>query len=332
MKLIIPMAGMGKRLRPLTLVTPKPLLKIGKKTIVEWIIQEIIDSTERVIDEIHYVIGDFGEEVKKDLLEISSNFNAKGFIHYQHEALGTGHAIFCADEALSGEVIVTFADTLFEGKISIDKNCDGIIWTKFVENPEMYGVVRKDENNVISGFVEKPKSFVSNNAIVGIYYFKEASKLKEEIEYIIQNDLRENNEYQITNCLQALIEKGDKFLCDEIDTWLDCGNFTEIKRTAFYLLEKGRIGSKKPISTDSTYNSNTIFGDNTSILNSKIGSNVILGDNCIVENCILENCIVYSNSYLKNSNLHSSIIGIESKIDGLEGKIIGGDYLVYEKN
>ncbi|RPJ76562.1 MAG: nucleotidyltransferase family protein, partial [Alphaproteobacteria bacterium] len=179
MKLIIPMAGMGTRMRPHTLNTPKPLLKLAGKSIVERIVEDLIKFTGKNIDEIHYVIGNFGEDVVKSLLEIASRNGASGKIHYQDQALGTAHAIFCAKDALKGEVIISFADTLFIGDLKIDDQ-EAIIWTKDVENPENYGVVVCDKKGIISDFVEKPKDFISRNAIIGIYYFREGQQLRNE--------------------------------------------------------------------------------------------------------------------------------------------------------
>ena len=141
MKLIIPMAGMGKRMRPHTLPVPTPLLPVAGKPIVHWLIEDIAAVCEQPIDEIAFVIGDFGQETEAKLLEIAKSVGAKGHICYQHEPLGTAHAILCAKESLKGEVIVAFADTLFKAKFHLDTNPDGVIWVHKVENPSSFGAV-----------------------------------------------------------------------------------------------------------------------------------------------------------------------------------------------
>jgi glucose-1-phosphate thymidylyltransferase len=224
MKLIIPMAGMGKRMRPHTLTIPKPLLPVAGKPIVHWLIEDIAAVCDEPIDEIAFVIGDFGAETENHLLHIAESVGAKGRICYQHDPLGTAHAILCAKESLKGEVIVAFADTLFRAKFHLDTNPDGVIWVHRVDNPSSFGVVKLDNDNYITDFVEKPAEFVSDMAIIGIYYFKSGETLHTELQYLIDNDIREKGEYQLTNALENMKNKGLAFKPGEVEEWLDCGN------------------------------------------------------------------------------------------------------------
>ena len=303
------MAGMGKRLRPHTLITPKPLVKIAGKPIVEWIIEEINSSLDKKFDEVHFIIGNFGKKVEEDLIQIAKRCNAKGFIHYQLEALGTAHAIYCAKEALNGEVMIAFADTLFQGKFVIEEDADAIIWTMKVPNPESYGVVTTDDNNFITGFVEKPKEPVSNNAIIGIYYFRKAEKLNYEVTDLVENNRKENNEFQLTNCLEDLRLKGERIKCGTIDEWLDCGNRDELLITNKRLIEIKNLGVNGLFINGKTENENVSFS----------GINYI-EDNCSIKNSRLENCIIYDNCIVENCDLTDSIIGNKSKVKGLKGK------------
>ncbi len=318
MRVIIPMAGRGTRLRPHTLNLPKPLMKMAGKTMIEWIIDEIKYSTNDPIEEIHFIIGDFGKEVEELLKDTAKKIGSKGYIHYQYEALGTGHALFCAREVLEGPVFVVFADTIFKGRIDIDKSVDGIIWTMSVSEPEKYGVVKTDENKIITDFVEKPKDAISNDAIVGLYYFKEAADLREEIDYIVNNDLRENNEYQLTNCLESLKEKGNRLKCASLEEWLDCGNKKELLNTQKRLLEI-------------EYSDKKYFIDATSeIKDSSIGEGVSIESNVQIINSTLKNCIIYSNAIIKNSIISNSIIGHNTVVNKLKGSAFLGDYSEYE--
>jgi len=190
MNLIIPMAGIGKRMRPHTLLIPKPLLKIAGKTIIERIVEDIKNSCGKIIEEVHFIIGDFGPDVEKKLIEIADKINAKGYIHYQKEALGTAHAVYCAKDGLKNEILIAFADTLFDGNFEIGTEDEAIIWTMEVKNPENYGVVTTDINNNINDFIEKPMNVISNLAIIGIYYFKNGKRLKEDIKLSIDKGLK----------------------------------------------------------------------------------------------------------------------------------------------
>ena len=183
MKIIIPMAGRGSRLRPHTLTTPKPLVPVAGKPIVQRLVEDLSASFRNEVDEIAFIIGDFGSEVEKDLLEIADKLGAKGSIYHQDQPLGTAHAILCAAPSLDGNVIVAFADTLFKADFSFDKNADGIIWTQQVADPSAYGVVKLDNEGFITDFVEKRDTFVSDMAIVGIYYFSDGNNLKNELKY-----------------------------------------------------------------------------------------------------------------------------------------------------
>src|SRR5918997_299236 len=185
MKIIIPMAGMGKRMRPHTLTVPKPLIPIAGKPIVQRLVEDIAKVCNQPVEQVAFVIGDFGKEVENQLLEIAKSVGAKGSIHYQDQPLGTAHAILCAKEALQGNVVVAFADTLFKADFTLDASKEGIIWVQQVEDPRPFGVVKLNEQNEITEFVEKPETFVSNLAIIGIYYVKDGTNLKNELQFLI---------------------------------------------------------------------------------------------------------------------------------------------------
>lgn len=212
MKIIVPMAGMGKRMRPHTLTIPKPLLPIAGKPIVQRLVEDITKIANEKVEEIAYIIGEnFGEETEKNLKAIAASLGAKGTIYYQDEALGTAHAILCAAPSLNGKVIVAFADTLFKADFVLELEKDGIIWVQKIEDPRAFGVVKVDANNVITDFIEKPETFVSDFAIIGIYYFKDGAYLRNELQYLIDNNIKEKGEYQLTNALENMKKKGTKF-------------------------------------------------------------------------------------------------------------------------
>ena len=225
MKIIVPMAGMGKRMRPHTLKVPKPLIPVAGKPIVQRLVEDIAGVCEENIEEIAFIIGpSFGKEVEDMLVDVAEGLGAKGTICYQEEALGTAHAILCAEEALDGKTIIAFADTLFRADFTLDGDADGIIWVQKIEDPSAFGVIKLDENNVITDFVEKPEEFVSDLAIIGIYYVKDGNALKNELEYLIENDIQKGGEYQLPDAFRRLTESGSKLVPGKVIDWLDCGN------------------------------------------------------------------------------------------------------------
>ena len=225
MKIIIPMAGWGSRLRPHTLTIPKPMVPIAGKPIVQRLVEGLVQAVDEKIEEINFVIREeFGQATEEKLKEVARDLNTKAIISYQDSPEGTAHAIYCAKESLNGPVIVAFADTLFRTDFKIDSEKDGVIWVNKVEDPKAFGVVKVNDDDIITDFVEKPQEFVSDLAIIGIYYFKDGEALKEEIEYLLDNKLREKGEYQLTDALENLKRKGAKFVPGEVIEWLDCGN------------------------------------------------------------------------------------------------------------
>ena len=234
------MAGMGKRMRPHTLTTPKPLLPIAGKPMVQRIVEDITRVCDEKVDEIAYVVGRFGAEAEKNLLDVAERLGAQGSIYYQDQPLGTAHAILCAKSALTGKVVVAFADTLFKADFKLDSSKEGIIWVQKVEDPRPFGVVKLDNNQVITDFVEKPVQFVSDLAIIGIYYFQDGEYLKRELQYLLDNDIKEKGEYQLTNALENMKAKGTKFVPGKVSEWLDCGNKDATVYTNQRILEFNR--------------------------------------------------------------------------------------------
>ena len=237
MKIIIPMAGRGSRLRPHTLTVPKPLVPIAGKPMVQRIVEDLKAGYGGEVEEIAFIIGDFGAQVEADLKQVAKELGAKGSIYYQDQPLGTAHAILCAKESLSGPVFVAFADTVFKADFEFNAENDGVIWVKRVEDPRAFGVVKTDADNVITDFVEKPQEFVSDMAIVGIYYFKDGDNLRNELQYLLDNDIKDKGEYQLTNALENMKAKGLKFYPAEIEEWLDCGNKNNVVHTNSRILE-----------------------------------------------------------------------------------------------
>ena len=325
------MAGMGKRMRPHTLVTPKPLIEFAGKPMVHHIVEELARTCHEPIEEIAFVIGDFGKEAEKSLIAVAEKVGAKGSIYHQEEALGTAHAVLCAAESMQGKLIVAFADTLFKADFILDESKDAVIWVQQVEDPKPFGVVKLNDEGNITDFVEKPQEFISDLAIIGIYYFRDGENLRKELQFLIDNDLKEKGEYQITNALENMKQKGLKFAPGKVIEWLDCGNKNNTVYTHARWLESK---SGENLIDASLINRNALviepcyIGKGVTIVNSVVGPHVSLADGCIIENTIIRNSIVQKNTRIQNSVIGNSMIGsfVEIKNQMLDLSI--GDYSV----
>lgn len=331
MKIIIPMAGAGKRMRPHTLTTPKPLIPVAGKPIVQWLVEDITKVCKEKVTEIAFVIGHFGKEAEQNLLKIAESEGAKGKIYYQDEALGTAHAILCAKESLSGKVVIAFADTLFRADFTMDEDKDGVIWVSKIEDPRAFGVVKLNKDNIITDFVEKPQTFVSDLAIIGIYYVKDGNNLCKELEYLVDNNIKEKGEYQLTNALENMKSKGMKFVPGKVDEWLDCGNKDATVYTNKRVLEIHQ-NTKMISSTLKKSNSEIIepcfIGDDVVITGSVIGPHVSIGSKTIIENSVIKNSIIQSNSKVRNAVMDNSMIGNFVEYNGKANDLSIGDYSV----
>jgi glucose-1-phosphate thymidylyltransferase len=336
MNIIIPMAGMGKRMRPHTLTTPKPLLPIAGKPIVQRLVEDIAKVCGEKIDNIAFIIGPtFGKDVEADLIDIAATQGAKGHICYQEEALGTAHAVYMAKEILDGNVIVGFADTLFRADFTIDPNKDGVIWVKQVEDPSAFGVVKLDNDNVITDFIEKPEEFVSDLAIIGIYYFKDGARLKKEIEYLLDNDIRDKGEYQLTNALENMKQQGLKFVPGKVIEWMDCGNKNATVHTNQRVL--ANITDEQLVANNVELNNAEIkepcfIGENVKLENCTIGPYVSVGNNTTIRNSVISNSIIQEETVIENANFENSMIGNHVTYDGKANQLSISDYSTVKMN
>ena len=333
MKIIVPMAGIGSRLRPHTLTVPKPLTLIAGKPIVQRLVEDIVKVVHQEVEEIAFVIGpNFPNDTEEKLLQIAKDLNAIGKVSVQEEALGTAHAIQCAKESLNGPCVVAFADTLFKANFTLNEQSDGAVWVKQVDEPSAYGVIKLSDG-IITDFVEKPQEFISDLAIIGIYYFKDGGILRDEIQYLLDNNITEQGEYQLTNALENMKRKGLKFVPGEVSEWMDCGNKKITVETNGKVLQFEKNEGKNLVSKSVTLiNSNIIepcyIGKNVILNNSTIGPNVSLGDNCTVENSTIKESLIQTNTTIKNANLIDAMIGNNAYFDGNFTSISIGDFSI----
>ncbi len=329
MKIIIPMAGRGTRLRPHTLTVPKPLIPVAGKPIIQRLVEDLASSYSGEIEEIAFVVGDFGAEVERELVRIAERLGAHGRIYQQEKPLGVGHAIACAADSLNGKCMIAFADTLFKADFSFDSEQDGVIWTQKVDDPSAFGVVKLDANGHISEFVEKPTTFVSDQAIVGIYYFKKGESLRDALLHIIEKNILDKNEFQITTALEALKNQGLKFSTAAVDEWLDCGNKENILHSNARMLEFHRDNGQ--VSDAAKFENSVIIppcfiGAGAVIRNSVLGPFVSVGSNSSIDSAVITNSIIQNNAHIANAVLDSSMVGNSSHYTGAKDELDLGDF------
>ncbi|WP_026463077.1 sugar phosphate nucleotidyltransferase [Adhaeribacter aquaticus] len=335
MRIIVPMAGMGKRMRPHTLTVPKPLVPIAGKPIVQRLVEDIAKVCQEPIEEVAFIIGNFGEAVEKSLIQIAESVGGKGTIYYQDQPLGTAHAILCAKESLEGKLVVAFADTLFKADFTLDTSADGTIWVQQVEDPRPFGVVKLNDQNVITDFVEKPETFVSDLAIIGIYYFKDGAYLRDELQYLLDNDIKDKGEFQLTNALENMKTKGTTFIPGKISEWLDCGNkdatvYTNQRYLEYLKDEQGLVASSAKI-TNSVIIPPSFIGENVVLNNAVVGPHVSIGNNTQVHNSVVSNSIVQENTVVKSANITNSMLGSFAVFQGTPADLSVGDYNVLKQ-
>ncbi len=331
MRVIVPMAGLGKRMRPHTLTTPKPLIPVAGKPIVQRLVEYLGEMCEDKIQHIAFVVGDFGKETEKDLLKIAEDLGAKGSIHHQEIPLGTAHAILCAREHLKEHVIIAFADTLFYADFKVNEDADGVIWVQKVENPQQFGVIKVAPEGHISEFIEKSPVIVSDLAIIGIYYFRDGENLKHELQFLLDNDIKEKGEYQLTTAMEHMKNKGLKLYPGEVAQWLDCGNKDATVDTNKQVLEhekNKRLIDKSALIENSTIIPPSYIGPDAVIRNTIIGPHVSIGEKSLIENSVIKNSIIQSNSSIKNKILQNSMVGNFVSLSGQMEDLSIGDYSV----
>lgn len=333
------MAGRGSRLRPHSLTVPKPLIPVAGQPIVHRLVKDIAKVLKQPIEEIAFVLGDpawFGDDVVESLEDLATSLGAKASIYRQDKPLGTGHAIMCAKPSLSGPAVIAYADTLIRAEFDLDPTADSVIWTKQVNNPEAYGVVKLNSNGEIVELVEKPKSFVSDQAVIGIYYFKDVAVLKGKLQEILDENIMNGGEYQINDGIKRMMAEGKVFKTGTVDEWMDCGNKAITIETNKRMLGFLKADGDEQLVASSVKLENTniiepcFIGENVVLKNTTIGPFVSIGKNSVIENATVKNSLIQTNTIIKNANLDGAMIGNYVKYDGHFTSISIGDYSVLE--
>ncbi|MCS6935067.1 MAG: sugar phosphate nucleotidyltransferase [Chitinophagales bacterium] len=324
MQAIIPVAGAGTRLRPLTYTQPKALISVAGKPILSFIIDELAENS---IKHFVLVIGYLGDKIKEFTEEHYPSLNITYV--YQENRLGLGHAIWCARNAIDPdkEIIIHLGDTIVDIEIKkILSEAHSTLCVKKVEDPRAFGVAEIDKEGFITGVVEKPQIPRSNMALVGFYFIRETRKLFGALDHIIQNELHTNNEYYFTDALQKMISDGVRFKASKIESWYDVGKKDILLETNSLLLRKTAQAATNLGQCENTIVIPPVnIATGTQIRNSIIGPDVSIGENTNIQCSIIRNSIIGSYSKLEHVVLHSSLIGSDSIITGLSQSLNIGD-------
>ncbi len=279
MKIVLPVAGNGIRLRPYTENMPKCLLPVAGKTIIDWIVEGalFLKPSETI-----FITG-YKASVVDDFLKRKPEWGAVRTV-LQSNPQGLGEAISLALPYVNDDepLLIILGDTLFEADLSIlDKATENILYTFKVSDPKRFGVAVTDKNGHIERLVEKPQEFVSDEAIVGIYYIKDVKALKDALNYLMQNDIRTKGEFQLTDALERMIQGGCKFRTAPVEKWLDCGLVETLLETNAHVLERNEKVAPKFEGSEIIMPCH--FGKNVVVKNSKVGPNVSVGDGCVID-------------------------------------------------
>ena len=334
------MAGRGSRLRPHSITIPKPMLPVAGSPIVEQLVNEIARVVDQSIEEVAYILGDpafFPPYIEEELTKVAQDLGAKASIYRQLEPLGTGHAVMCAADSLSGPVIVAYADTLIRTDLSLDPTVDGMIWVKKVENPNSYGVVKLSEDSHITALVEKPQEYDSDLAVIGIYYFKEGETIKAELEKKMTQARAHGEEFLLNEGILAMMEKGAIFTPGTVKEWMDCGNPKITLQTNIKMLNILEEEGKKLIAEDVIIENSQIIppcyiGPGVVLKNAKVGPHTALGEGTQIENSVVIKSLVQKHSIIQNAQLEGAMIGNHVKYDGSFKFVSIGDYSELSKS
>jgi len=317
MRAVIPVAGFGSRLRPHTHSLPKVLLHVAGKPIIAHILDELkLQNINRIT-----IIYGYKGDMIRDYIDKTYDFDVE-YVE-QKELLGLGHAIWCAKDTFKGEdLLIILGDTIFDADLSQSwKSGKSSIGVKEIEDPRRFGVVVEKENGFIDYMIEKPQEFVSNKAIVGIYYIKNSNLLGKQLQKLIDQNIKTREEYQLTDALQGMLDSGEEMVTFPVGGWLDCGKKETMLETNQFLLKKynNRYEENDPRLDNSKIIYPCFIGKNVKIVNSTIGPNVSLASGAELFNCTVENSIIAEDSFLTNIKLKDSLVGerchIESKYE-----------------
>ncbi len=323
MKIVIPTAGLGTRLRPHTWSKPKPLVSAAGKPVLGHVLDMFGDLSQ--IDEAVFIIGYLGEQIKDYVGSAYPDLNARYVI--QQEMLGQSHAIWLARAGLEGPMVMAFVDTLIEADLSgLDKEqADAVAWVKEVDDPRRSGVASVGEDGWVTRIVEKPQDMSNNLAVVGFYYFKQAERLIAAIEAQMEGGEKLGGEYYLADAINIMLEDGLRMRVEPVEVWEDCGKPGPLLDTNRYLLQHGRDNSNEAERAGVEIVPPVYIAPSAQVSDSSIGPHVSIGEDCVVEGSQLRDSIIEAGTTLSSVELERSVIGRDVRMEGAKGKFNVGD-------
>jgi len=324
MKIVIPTAGFGTRLRPHTWSRPKPLISVAGKTVLAHVLDAL--SQLSVIDEVIFIVGYLGEQIEAYVQEAYPHLKTRYVI--QEELIGQSHAIWLAREGLTGPMLIVFVDTLIETDLSSlpNEEADSIIWVKEVPDPRRFGVAEVGPDGWVRKLIEKPDDMSNNLAIVGFYYLKEAEKLIDAIEEQMQRKTLLKGEFFLADAFNILLETGLKMRVQQVEVWNDCGKPNAVLETNRYLLDHGHDNSSEYSEIEGVAIVPPVHIDPTArVEQSVIGPYVSIGPGCVIQRSLIQDSIIEADARVINSSLAQSLIGQEARVTGQDQSLNIGD-------
>lgn len=329
MRLIIPMAGEGKRLRPHTFTTPKPLFPLLGKPVLAWLVEEVHRALPEAVEEMVFVVRDLKEEWQHFLGQLAGQWGAKAHFCQQEEPLGTAHALYQARDYLRGPCVILFADTIFRASIQVPDDAEGALWVHRVGNPRSYGVVELSPEGYIMRLIEKPEVPPSDLAIIGVYFLRQAEKLVPAIERLFELDIRSRGEYQLTDALQGLCDQGVRLRALPVEEWLDCGSKGLILQAQARLLEWGGAPGSMATLPAVAVIPPVYVAEGATISESVIGPYTVVEAGARVYRSVLSHTLCRTGAVVEYSTLRESLIGAHAECRHAAGMVDLGDYSRY---
>ena len=324
LKIVIPMAGWGTRMRPHTWSKPKPLVSVAGKTSLEHLMDMFNTLPNPENTEFIFIVGPYLGEMQVPPF-IKENYpNLKAHFVTQHEMKGQSHALWLAREYLTGPMIMCFSDTLMETDFSFlaKEEADGVAWVMPVDDPRRFGVAELGADGWVTRFIEKPQTLDNNLVVVGCYYLKSAERLLAAIDEQMQKGVMLKNEYFLTDAISIMIQGGAKVRTEKVNTWLDTGTIEATLDTNKLLLEGLKVGKLESSNLQTFQLSNTkiiepcAIHPTAEIKNSTIGPFASIGANCKIDNSQIADSIVEAGCEINDSTLSRSLIGKQAKVQG----------------
>jgi glucose-1-phosphate thymidylyltransferase len=325
-KIVIPMAGLGTRMRPHTWSKPKPLIALAGKTVLDYVLDQFIPLPTGYTPEFILIVGpnqvdQVAEHIKKAYPEKTIRYVI------QEQMRGQSDALYLAREYLHGPMLMTFSDTLIETDFNIllDSSIDGAAWVKPVPDPRRFGVAEVNQADYVHHLVEKPQDITNNLALVGFYYFREGEDLISAIQDQMNRGIMLKGEYFLADAINILLEQGAKIRPSRVETWLDAGTPESILETNRYLLEHGHDNSKDAAREGVSIIPPVFIHPSAIVENSVIGPHVSMDCDCQVRNAILKNSIIDEGTQVQQMILENSLLGRHVQIQGQAARLNLGD-------